>query len=144
MLKAFFNLIEVLEAIRRQSSYEVLHVDGYRYFHVEWHLRKHLKTLKCMYSVSNDKNARLSCFYCMHGQKKENLGRNVWDNGIGINDSPSCDGIVNCGGNWVPSNANWDPMLPIPLARLHFCILHAIVRIVENIVHLYIYFSYTM
>ena len=52
--------------------------------------------------------------------------------------------MMRVGGNWVPKDTNWDPILPIPLSRVHFCTLHAFVRIVEKIVHAYICFAYTM
>ena len=81
ILKAFFNLIEIPDVIRRQSNGEILHVDGYGDFTMEWHLAGDLKTLKCMYCVSNAANAKFPCLYCMHGRTKESSGRNVWDNG---------------------------------------------------------------
>ena len=144
ILKAFFNLTEIPDVIRRQSNGEKLHVDGYGDFTVEWHLAGDLKTLKCMYGVSNAANAKFPCLYCMHGRTKESSGRNVWDNGIGNNAAPSRDGMLRVGGDWVPKDVNWDPILPIPLSRVHFCTLHAFVRIVEKIVYAYICFAYTM
>lgn len=144
ILKAFFNLIEIPEVIRRQSNGEIMHVDGYGDFNVEWHLAGDLKALKCMYGVSNAANAKFPYLYCMHGWTKESLGKNVWDDGTGNTTAPSRDDRVRIGGNWVPKDANWDPILPIPLARVHFCTLHAFVQIVEKIVHAYICFAYTM
>ena len=38
ILKAFFNLIEIPDIIRRQSNGEILHVDGYGDFIIERHL----------------------------------------------------------------------------------------------------------
>ena len=93
ILKAFFNLTEIPDVIRRQSNGEKLHVDGYGDFIVEWHLAGDLKTLKCMYGVSNAANAKFPCLYCMHGTK-ESSGRNVWDNGIGNNVAPLRDGMM--------------------------------------------------
>ena len=43
ILQAFFNLIEIPDIIRRQSNGEILHVDGYGDFTVEWHLAGDLK-----------------------------------------------------------------------------------------------------
>ena len=142
ILDAFFNFTKISKVIRRQSNGEILHVDGYGDFNVEWHLARDLKTLKCMYGLSNTANANFPCLYCMHGRTKESLG--IWDNGTGNSATPLCDGKVRVGGDLVPKDANWDPILPIPLARVHFCTLHAFVHIVEKIVHAYIFFAYNM
>ena len=65
-----------------------------------------------MYGVSNAANAKFPCLYCMHGRTKESSGRNVWDNGTANNAAPSRDGMMRVGGDWVPKDANWDPILP--------------------------------
>lgn len=39
-------------------------------------------------------------------------------------------------------DANWHPVLPIPLQNVHICTLHAEVRIIEKIIYLHILFAW--
>ena len=39
---------------------------------------------------------------------------------------------------------NWDSILAIPLIRVHICVLHALVRIIEKLVYMYIEFAWIM
>jgi hypothetical protein len=44
----------------------------------------------------------------------------------------------------IEIHPRWKPILPIPLTRTHMCTLHALVRIVEKILHLHFIFVWNM
>ena len=114
---------------------EKLDVDGYGSYEVEWHLAADLKTLKCMYNVGHGANAKHSCIYCMHTRKKEKVPSGGWSNGV-----TSCRQDLSPNRDEMDKNIN--PILPIPLTRVHICTLHAFVRIVDKLVYLSILFAW--
>lgn len=50
--------------IKEHMDDGMLNVLGIGNFHVEWHLARDLKTLKCMYNVSHG-TSKHPCLYCM-------------------------------------------------------------------------------
>lgn len=105
---------------------EKLHVEGIGDFKVEWHLAGDLKTLKCMYNIGKGANCKSPCIYCMEPAS-------VLD--------PACQ-------NAMPSRERHDtqfhPVLNIPLVRVHICTLHALCRIVEKLIYLYIQYAWKL
>lgn len=102
----------------------MLEVEGVENFRVCWHLASDLKTLKCMYNISKGGNSKTPCLYCMDQA-------NILD--------PSNH-------EKIPSrhlnDPNFEPILNIPLNRVHECMLHALCRIIEKLVYLYIEFAW--
>lgn len=112
--------------ISEQRNGKILHVDGFGEYTVEWHMAGDLKTLKCMYNISKGANAKSPCLYCMSTAKS--LDRAQWNRAP---DRHLKDG-------------DFKPVLDIPLSRVHICTLHALCRIIEKLVYLYICFAWTL
>jgi len=85
-----------------------------------------LKTLKCMFSVSKGANLKSPCLYCMDGAKVFN--RRHWKKALDRH----------------MRDPNFQPVLDIPLSRVHICTMHALCRIIEKLLFLYICFSWTL
>jgi hypothetical protein len=119
---------------------------------VEWHLTADMKTIKCMYGLQHGANAKHPCIYCLQEKApKEALGSDVaakraakerqqpsWKGGLFSSHFPAepTRGTV--------QDVVFDPILPIPLSRVHICTLHANVRMVEKILHLHFMFVWNM
>ena len=101
-----------------------LDVENQGNFRVEWHLAGDLKTLKCLYNCSKGANAKSPCLYCMATSKT--LEKKWWRR-------PP---------NRHMADENFIPVLPIPLRNVHICTLHALCRIIEKLVFLYIGFAW--
>jgi hypothetical protein len=71
----------------------------------------------------------------MHTRKKEKLPGGGWSNGIMIYQQDIIP-------NQDEMDKNMDPILPIPLTRVHVCTLHAFARIFDKLVYLSILFSW--
>ena len=121
VLKVFFGLTGYPDVIKRQSDGETLHVEGYGDYNVEWHLAGDLKTLKCMYGCSNAANARMPCLFCKRERKTDANGKKSWANEGRVGGAPTRDAMVpGANGDMVYEDEKWDPVLPIPLTRVHF------------------------
>ena len=83
-----------------------------------------LNTLKCLYNGSRRANAKSPCLYCMLPAKT--LDSKCWSK------SP----------NRHSNDKNFHPVFPIPLTNVHICTLHALCRIIEKLVYLYIGFAW--
>ena len=83
-----------------------------------------LKTLKCMYNISKRPIAKSPCLYCMGSAR--DCQPSAW------NKPP----------NRQTQDQSFHAILNIPLSRVHICTLHALCRIIEKIVHLYIGFAW--
>lgn len=101
-----------------------LGVEGRGEFKVEWHLAGDLKTLKCLFNCSKGAMAKSPCLYCMESAKlldnkwwKRPPNRHLLDN-------------------------SFRPVFNIPLVNVHICTLHALCRIIEKLVYLYICFAW--
>ena len=119
---------------------EKLYVEGYGEYEVEWHLAADLKTLKCMFGIFQGAMAKYPCLYCMAERGVSKGGKEREWKSVNANsnrrqapnrDAPGAD-------------PNWDPILAIPLIRVHICVLHALVRIIEKLVYMYIKFAWIM
>lgn len=93
-------------------------------FHVEWHLAGDIKTLKCLFNCNKGDNLKSPCLYCMNAANV--LDKKWWPK------SP----------NRHLKDGNLQPVFPIPLVNVHICTLHALCRIIEKLVHLYIGFAW--
>ena len=121
VLKVFFGLTGYPNVIKRQSDGETLHVEGYGGYNVEWHLASDLKTLKCMYGCSNAANAKMPCLFCMRERITDANGKKSWANEARVGGAPTRDAMVpGANGDMVYEDEKWDPVLPIPLMRVHF------------------------
>ena len=121
-----FHQTEIPNVIRRQSEGEKLFVLGVGDFSVEWHMAGDLKTLKCMYNISKGANSKCPCLYCIHPAHHLDKDCQLQK----------------------PSRALEDPcfrpVLNIELTHVHVCTLHALCRIVEKLVYLYIQFAWKL
>ncbi len=121
-----FHRTTIPAVIQAQQEGEMLDVDGYGSYKVEWHLAGDLKTLKCMYNVSKGATAKSPCIYCMDSARDCNSAN--WSK------AP----------NRHLKDKNFQPVLNIPLSNVHICTLHALCRIVEKLVYLYIGFAWKL
>ena len=104
----------------------MLSVEGFGDYTVEWHMAGDLKTLKCMYNMKHGATVASPCLYCVAGA--ESLESLQWTR------AP----------NRHLRDKSFMPVLDIPLSRVHICTLHALCRIIEKVVHLYICFAWTL
>lgn len=143
ILKTFFSLTQIPNVVHNQSIGNLLHVEGFGDYSVEWHLAGDLKTLKCMFGISNAANARFPCLYGMCSRKKTKNGKE-WNIETSKRGAPTRDNFISHLGKLVREDPNWDPILDISLKRVHFCTMHALIRIVEKLVYEHICFAYKM
>ena len=85
-----------------------------------------LKTLKCMYNISKGGNSKSPCLYC--NQPAYVLDFKWWRK------APNRD----------KEDPNFNAVLDIPLCNVHICTLHALCRIIEKLVFLYIGFAWKL
>ena len=85
-----------------------------------------LKTLKCMYNVSKGPTAKSPCLYCMEFAK--DCHSSSWNR-------PPDRHI---------KDGSFHAILNIPLSWVHICTLHALCRIIEKVVHLYIGYAWKL
>ena len=92
-------------------------------FQVTWHLASDLKTLKCLYNC-NRGPVTLPCLYCMEDAKV--LDKKWWKK------APNCHQF----------DKDFKPVFDIPLSNVHICTMHALCRVIEKLVNLYIEFAW--
>ena len=126
ILRWAFHQTHIPTVIDKQCRGEKLSVPDVGDFSIEWHMAGDLKTLKCMYNISGGATSKAPCLYCMappHTLDAEQQNR-----------KPSR----------AEEDANFSPVLDIPLTHVHVCTLHALCRITEKLVYLYIQFAWKM
>ena len=64
-LKWVFEKAGFLDIVKAQNDGQLLVVDGFGEFKVEWHLSCDMKTIKCLYGMSHGAMATHSCIYCL-------------------------------------------------------------------------------
>lgn len=121
-----FHQTHIPSVIDKQSKGKKLCVPNVGEFLVEWHMAGDLKTLKCMYNVSKGGNSKSPCLYCM-------APASVLDSEQQTK-KPSR----------AKEDLNFHPVLNIPLTHVHVCTLHALCRIIEKLVFLYIQFAWKL
>ena len=89
-------------------------------------MARDLKTLKCMYNISRGPIGKSPCLYCMNFAKDCQTSK--WNKAL---DRHSKD-------------STFHAILNIPLSCVHICTLHALCRIVEKIIHIYIGFTWKL
>ncbi len=125
ILNWVFHQTSIPEVISEQRNGKTLDVHGMGSYTVEWHMAGDLKTLKCMYNISKGATSKSPCLYCMggvHSLDKQNW-RRAPDRHL--------------------HDPNFRPVLDIALARVHICTMHALCRIIEKLMFLYICFAWT-
>ena len=131
--------------IRNQISGQKLDVEGLGSFYIDWHLGGDLKTIKCMLGCTQGATTPFPCPWCMgkvssknrNSHHSDTLGNEAWVGGV--LQSPTL----------APPNrhlldAGWSPILPFPLANVHFCTLHAFMRIFDRLLKCHIDYAFTM
>ena len=135
-----FERSPIPNVIDAQLKGELLHVEGFGSFNIEWHMSGDLKTLKCMFGVEIGANATHPCIYCMQTQCLHNKrcanklvidGMYEWANGVMSGDQTTAP-------NQDKFDEKWDAILNIPLERVHCCVLHAEMRLIDKLLFLHI------
>ena len=121
-----FHKTSIPSIINSQEGGTMLHVEGFGDYRVQWHMAGDLKTLKCMYNISKGPIAKSPCLYCMGSAQDCQPSR--WNRPPDRHLKDKAFHVV----------------LNIPLSRVHICTLHALCRIIEKIVHLYIGFAWKL
>ena len=116
-----FSQSNICNTIASQTNGEKLQVDGFGTFIVEWHIATDLKTGKCMYNMSKGATSKSPCIYCIHSSNHLDTSNHT--------KAPSRSTSI---------DPSLKPIFDIPLSRVHICTLHALCRIIEKLVHLYI------
>ncbi|GAQ93477.1 hypothetical protein KFL_015640020 [Klebsormidium nitens] len=132
-LKWNMSFSDLSTTIERHNSGRKLVVEGVGEFEVEWHLAGDLKTLKALYGTSSGANAKFACIYCLQQRKNGSWGRAC---ACPQGEPPDRDSQENVAKQGGVGGGEWDPILPIPLTRVHMCTMHAENRIIEKLVHL--------
>ena len=64
-----FNQTTIPSVINAQERGELLNVQGFGEYKVQWHMAGDLKTLKCMYNIPKGPTAKSPCLCCMKSAK---------------------------------------------------------------------------
>lgn len=163
----FSRISWITEVIHAQLLGEKLHVEGFGTFNVDWHLGGDLKTIKCMLGCSQGANALYPCPFCTRGYKKQGKGRSntsmrkkdqlqyvAEDMEVGEDDSGASmqrewdTSVLRCPMLDEPNRASkdkdWSPIIHFPLINVHFCTLHAFMRIFDRLLKLHVDYAFTM
>ena len=133
-----------------------LEVEGVGTFDVDWHLGGDLKTIKCLLGCKQGANSLYPCPFCTRGYKKQNRSRTkvlackkgrsqsivdemeVEEDGAGESMQGEWDtSVLRCPMLDEPNRASkdkgWNPTTSLPLNNVHFCTLHAFMRIFDRL-----------
>lgn len=127
------SFADVAAIIDRHNKGEKLNVAGVGEFEIEWHLAADLKTLKALFGCKGGANAKYACLYCLLQWAK-----GQWKGGAckcAQHKPPERDSAASVKRQ---RPEKWDPILPIPLERVHLCTMHAENRLLEKLVHLHV------
>jgi hypothetical protein len=142
ILSWVFNLTKIPDLIKAQGRGQLLEVPGIGSFTVEWHLAADMKTIKAMYGLKQGPNCPQCCIYCCQTRVKPVVGtvaqattaannrKFTWHNGL-FSKAVMAEPL---GG--AATLGRWKPIFDIPLDRVHICVLHALNRIIEKMVHM--------
>ena len=145
-----FKKTKIPELIASQERGQLLVVPGIGEFKVAWHLSADMKTIKVMYGLKHGANSLHTCIFCNQERKKTIVtnareamltiakSTSSWNGGLMarcIHAKPLL-GVCQMG--------RWNPILPIPLTRVHICTLHAFNHIVEKLLYLHFMFVWTI
>lgn len=153
-----FSMIPwITEVIKAQIEGEKLEIDRIGTFDVEWHLGGDLKTIKCILGCKQGASSLLPCPYCMRGYKESTQGstsskkRVKGSQAIRSMDDDArewASSVLKCHVMEVPNRSTkdttWHPIINFPLTNVHFCTLHAFMRIFDRLLKLHIEYAFTM
>lgn len=148
-LKWVLNQTSIPSVIKGHSTGQKLFVDNIGEFAVEWHLACDMKTIKCLYGMSHGPTAKHPCIYCWQQRVQAQVltttqaasiekTKRTWDGGL------FSTSIGNAPVRGSDGTGLWDPILDIPLSRVHICMLHAQCRIMEKIIHLHLCYVWSL
>ena len=109
ILSWVFSRTDICNTITSQTNGEKLQVDGFGSFNIEWHMAADLKTVKCMYKMSKGATSKSPCIYCMHSSSHLDASNQTKAPIRSTSTDPSLQ-----------------PILDIPLSRVHICTMHAL------------------
>jgi hypothetical protein len=163
----FARIPWITEVIHTQLAGEKLDVEGFGTFDVEWHLGGDLKTIKCFLGCKQGANSLYPCPFCTRGYKKQGKSsRNTKagkkgqslriEEDVEVEEEGASDSVrrewdtsvLACPMLDEPDRAskdeNWNPIIDFPLSNVHFCTLHAFMRIFDRLLKLHIDYAFTM
>ena len=157
----FTRIPFITEVIKAQIAGEKLEVEGLGTFNVDWHLGGDLKTIKCMLGCKQGANCLYPCPFCIRGYKKkrnrnqkkrtqdvEEDNEDVEHQHNQCEDGEWDEGILQCPMLEEPNRSmkdnNWNPIINFSLDNVHFCTLHAFMRIFDRLLKLHIDYAFTM
>lgn len=173
-LRWYLSRTGIPDIISQQTGGQMLDVEGQGAFVVEWHMAGDLKTLKCMLGCKLGANTLFPCIYCCHSKSELVLGgkssrkvaaiMKTKAKGKGKKDTETSlvtmqnkgpkkpmqwvNGIMSCNTSSPPNrdqiDSMWNPILDIPLSRVHICTLHARLRIMDKLLMLHINYAWNM
>ena len=146
----FSRIPWVTDVIRAQIDGEKLIVPGRGEFDVEWHLGGDLKTIKCMLGCKQGANTLLPCPFCTKGHKTsratplvgQDNDENAQEDGEWVSGVLACDMLAEPDRD--TEDPGWNPIIPFPLNNVHFCTLHAFMRIFDRLLKHHIDYAFTM
>lgn len=150
-----FSMIPwITEVIKAQIEGEKLEIDGIGTVDVEWHLGGDLKTIKCILGCKQGASSLLPCPYCIRGYKESSTSSKKSVKGSQTIRSMDDDArewvcsVLKCPVMEVPNRSTkdktWHPIINFPLTNVHFCTLHAFMRIFDRLLKLHIEYAFTM
>ena len=124
---------------------------------VEWHLGGDLKIIKCILGCKQGASSLLPCPYCIRGYKESTRGSTSSKKSVKeSHTSRSMDedarewmcSVLKCPVMEVPNRSTkdktWHPIINVLFTNVHFCTLHAFMRIFDRLLKLHIDFAFTM
>ena len=159
----FSRIPFITDVIQAQIAGERLDVLGVGIFDVDWHLGGDLKTIKCMLGCKQGANSLYPCPFCIKGYKKsgnqkgkkrahameeEDENQDAQDAQSHGEDREWDQSILHSPmfeePNRAMKDANWNPIIYFRLDNVHFCTLHAFMRIFDRLLKLHINYAFTM
>ena len=144
------------DIIKAQIQGKKLEVEGLGAFTVDWHLGGDLKTIKCVLGCEQGTNTINPCPFCMRmvRHKKTKGSKTSTPQNQGDDDTLNGDthnwigGVMSANMLAEPNrhliDRNWRPIIPFELKNVHFCTLHAFMRIFDRLLKCHIDYAFTM
>lgn len=141
-----FDQTKLLELIKQQKEGQLLIGLAIRGFWVERHMTRDMKSIKCKYNLKYGTNNKYCYIYCMQertklvvivemeAQKAMSWRPFTWEGRFFSTEIESKLVSGSALTKW------WQPILPIPLERVHICTLQALNQITKMMVHIHFMF----
>ena len=150
ILKVVFNSTNIPAMIKAQMAGQLLYVEGVGSFPVEWHLAADMKSIKSLYGLGQGPNSPQCCIFCnqtrikpivvttAHAKAAMKNQKYCWNDGL-FSDTLAAEPV-----SGEACCSRWKPIFDIPLRNVHICVLHALNRIIEKMVHMHFMHVWTI